>query len=209
MNGIENIVRMLTGAGFTVLGADDNFLYLEDPACPVRAFKTFAEYAWIILCVISGLLLMAWGIAQIRGIKGNLKNNFKNLFLVFGIISIAGPIMNVIYGGDLFGSACKTVEISIPEVNSLLAARAKHGEKEFALYEDIDIQDSGPVNPQTRREDLSDAMKSVDDLEKITGELDAELTAAEIAEQQKQAQANIQDETVETTSSQDIKEEQL
>lgn len=188
MNGIENIIRMLTSAGLTVLGADNDFIYLEDPSCPVRAFKTFAEYAWIAVCVMTGFLLLAWGIAKIRGVKGDLKNNFKYLFLVCGIVSVTGPIMNLIYGGDLMGAGCKKVEISIAEVNSILTARAQAGEKEYALYEDIDIYDSGPKEENTVQPDISVV---VDKLESVSNELDAELTAAEEAE--KQAQQNSED----------------
>ena len=179
MNEIEHIIRMLASAGLNVLGADDEFLYLEDPSCPVRAFQTFAEYAWIILCVLTGLLLMAWGIAKIRAVKSDLKNNFKNLFLICGIVSVTVPILNFIYGGDLIGAACKKVKVPISEVNSILAARVESGEKEFMLYEDIDIHDSGPKESKDEQPDAVKASKIVDELERISDELDVELTIQE------------------------------
>ena len=44
---IEQILRLMQNAGFRVHGADAQFIYIEDPACVLRAFATFAEYAWL------------------------------------------------------------------------------------------------------------------------------------------------------------------
>ena len=196
MPEIETIIKMLTSAGLTVLGSDDTFLYLEDPSCPVRAFQTFMEYAWIILCVMSGLLLIAWGVAKIRGIKGDIVNNFKNLFLVCGIVSVAVPIMNLIYGGDLLAAACKKVQVPISEVNSILATRAQNGEMEYMLYEDIDIYDSGPKESAATIPDGEAALKAIQNLESVSDELDAQLTAQENAQQVQQESAQPENNTV-------------
>lgn len=204
MNEIETVVRILTSSGLNVIGADDDFLYIEDPSCPVRAFQTFAEYAWIILCVMTVLLLLAWAVAKIRAVKGDLRNAFKNLFLICGIVSLTMPILNIIYGGDLIGTVCQKVKIPVSEVNSILATRAQNGEKEFALYEDIDIFDSGPKEPKEIVYN-SDVSKSIDNLEKISNEIDAELTAAEAAaaKQSDENSANTETENLDNTVQQE------
>ena len=51
------IIRLLSNAGFRVLGTDGANLYIEDPSCILRSFQTFTEYAWIILTFITGMLI--------------------------------------------------------------------------------------------------------------------------------------------------------
>ncbi|MBR1380247.1 MAG: hypothetical protein IJ560_01525 [Alphaproteobacteria bacterium] len=140
-------VRLLRNSGFNVLGADSAFLYLEDPSCILRSFQTFAEYMWIIICCITGILLFGWGISLIRGAKNDIFTNMRNLALIFGILGAAGPIINTIYGDNLFGRGCNTIKISQSAVAELLDARNatlnKHGKNE--LYEEFDMYDSGPT----------------------------------------------------------------
>lgn len=143
MNNVNHIQRILENAGLNVRGIDDSFIYLEDPSCIMRAFQTFMEYAWIVLGLITGGLIIGWGISMIRGAKNDIKQNFKNLILIFGILTASGPILNVIYGGDLFGAGCKEVKVPLSDINEILATRASGSGAE--LYEDIDIHDSGPV----------------------------------------------------------------
>lgn len=145
MNNITHIQRLLENAGLRVLGVDDSFIYLEDPSCVLRSFQDFLEYAWLVLALLTGGLILGWGISMIRGAKNDIKQNFRNLILIFGILTAVGPILNIIYGGDLFGAGCQQVKVPLTEVNEVLAARAIGSGNDPTLYEDIDIYDSGRV----------------------------------------------------------------
>lgn len=135
---------MLERSGLRVNGIDDSFVYLEDPSCILRGFETFLGYAWDILLLITAFLIMGWGISMIRGAKNDIINNMKNLILIFGILTALPLILNVIYGGDLIGAGCKTLKVSISEVNEILATKVQTKSLDASLYEDIDIYDSGP-----------------------------------------------------------------
>jgi len=148
---LERILRLLNNAGFRNVAADAQYIYFEDPACILRSFATFAEYAWLALVCVTGLLLFGWAISMIRGAKNDIFTNMRNLVLIFGIVSVTGPIINFIYGDDLFARGCDTVRVSTTEVQKLLAARdaqlSRHNPDD--LYEEFDIYDTGaPQEPQ-------------------------------------------------------------
>lgn len=131
-------------SGLRVTGIDTNFIYIEDPSCILRGFETFIGYAWDVLLLITVFLIMGWGISMIRGAKNDIINNMKNLILIFGILTVVPLILNLVYGGDLIGRGCKTLKVSVGEINEILAARAQTKSLDASLYEDIDIYDSGP-----------------------------------------------------------------
>lgn len=139
-----DIQHALERAGLTVRGIDDNFIYLEDPSCIMRGFETFLGYAWDVLFGIKALLIMGWGFSMIRGAKNDIVNNMKSLFLIFGVLTVIFPILNVVAGGDLIGMTCKELKVSVGEINEILAANPKTNSLDASLYEDIDIYDSGP-----------------------------------------------------------------
>ena len=144
MNDIYDVVKMLERSGLHVIGADNDSIFLEDPGCILRGFQSFIENAWIVLAVITGGLVMVWGLAMIRGSKNDIKNNFKTIVLILGILTVAGPILNTIYGGDLWGIGCRQISVKISQVNSLLDTHLKTS-GDASLYEDINIYDSGAV----------------------------------------------------------------
>ncbi len=146
MNEVYNVVRLLEKSGLRVQGADDAFIYIEDPSCVLRAFENFLEYAWMAIGVITAGLIIGWGISMIRGAKNAITENFKTLILIFGILTAMWPILNVIYGGNLVGAMCKTTKVAISNVNEILTTKPKNASSNLSLYEDIDIYDSGPVN---------------------------------------------------------------
>ena len=143
MNDIDTIRKMLENVGLYVRGIDANFIYIEDPACILRGFENFLYYAWMVLGLFTAGLIIGWGISMIRGAKNDIKENFKTLILIFGILTAIWPILNVIYGGDILGMGCKTMRISVNGVNEILAAKLQAHGKDAMLYEDIDIYDSG------------------------------------------------------------------
>ena len=145
MNEVYNIVRILEKSGLHVQGVDDNFIYLENPSCVLRAFENFLDYAWIVIAFLTGALIMGWGISMIRGAKNVITENFKSLILIFGILTALWPILNVISGGHFVGALCGTTKDSVSNVNEVLMANPKSSGTNSQLYEDIDIYDSGPV----------------------------------------------------------------
>ncbi len=150
------IIRLLSNAGFHVLGADGANLYIEDPSCILRSFQTFTEYAWIIITFITGMLIFGWAISMIRGAKNNIFMNLRNLTIMFGTLAAAGAILNMIYGGDLFARGCRTVAVDINTVNEMLDMRQKKmSPQQTDLYESIDIYDSGVVRANVAADDVN------------------------------------------------------
>lgn len=154
---IATIIRLLSNAGFRVLGTDGANLYIEDPSCILRSFQTFTEYAWIILTFITGMLIFGWAISMIRGAKNNIFINLRNLTIMFGTLAATGAILNMIYGGDLFARGCQTVAVDIDTVNEMLDMRQKKmSPQQTDLYERIDIYDSGVVRANVTANDTDD-----------------------------------------------------
>ena len=151
MNTTE-IVRLLQNSGIRVLGADSVSVYIEDPSCILRGFENFIEYAWIIITIITAFLLIGWAISMIRGAKNDIATNIRNLFLMFAALAMVGPIINVIYGKDIFSIGCKTVAISNYDLNTMLDARHKKLSRPTDdLHEDFQIYDSGTPTPVETR----------------------------------------------------------
>jgi hypothetical protein len=143
----DTILRLLKNSGFNVLGTDGVFINIEDPSCLLRSFEVFIDYAWIVITAITGVLLFGWAISMIRGAKTTdaMYNNIRNLTLIFGILAAVKPIVDLVYGEQLFARGCKTINVSIAEVQKILDARnAKLATMNADdLYEEFDIYDSG------------------------------------------------------------------
>lgn len=144
MNKVQAIKRLLEQSGLHVRDISDGFITMEDPGCITRGFQNFLNDAWVALIVITGFMIMMWGIAKIRGAKLSEWGHFKTMIMIFGVLSVLGPILNVIYGGNLMGMGCEDVKVSLAEVQTLLSEKMKSN-PDALQYEDIDIYDSGPV----------------------------------------------------------------
>ncbi len=146
----EIILRLLSNSGLHVRGIDSAYIYLEDPACIIRSFETFVEYAWMFITIVTGLMLFGWALSMIRGAKNDIFSNLKDMIMIFGVLSLAVPIINFIYGDDLFARGCRTIKVPLSEVEEILAARqdklASYNEND--LYEDFDIYDSGATGAE-------------------------------------------------------------
>ena len=147
----DTIIRLLTNSGFHNVRVDPDFVYMEDPSCILRSFETFVHYAWFAIVVLTGFMLTGWAISMIRGAKNDFFTNLRNLIIIFGVLSIAKPMMNIIYGDDLFARGCRTITVPMTEMNRLLDARNSKlkSRDEFDLYEDFDIYDSGATYNDT------------------------------------------------------------
>lgn len=143
------IINLLTNSGLKVFGMDSDFIYFEDPSCIFPAFDTILEYAWLAILVMTAIMLFGWAVLYIKnGVKINtLFNNAKTLILVLGILSLVKPIVNIVYGDNLFARQCEVKQVSISSVKELLETRNKKLGKsdENLLYENFNMIDSGPV----------------------------------------------------------------
>ena len=154
----DTFVKLLENSGFHNVSQDSAYVYMEDPSCVLRGFETFSEYAWIVIVCMAALLLTGWGISMIRGAKNDIFTNMRNLLLIFAILGASKPIMNAIYGDDLFARGCDTITVPIAEVNKMLAAREAHlsSPNNDYFYEDFDIYDSGAA-AESPSDDFDDA----------------------------------------------------
>lgn len=171
---IATIVQLLTNAGFNVKGVDatKTHLLIEDPSCIMRNFQTFLEYAWVIVSLIAAILLFGWAISKIRGAKTDIATNIRNLLIMFGTLSVTGPIINVIYGDDLMARTCHTLQISVSDVQKILDARNAQLSQNNNLFETIDIFDSGMRDQEIQYKDQApiDVPEFNFAIDNITGE---------------------------------------
>ena len=143
----DTILRLLQNSGFHNIRVDTDFIYVEDPSCILRSFETFTEYAWFAIVIITGIMLTGWAISMIRGARNDIFTNLRNLLIIFGALAAAKPIVNFVYGDDLFARGCRTISAPMDEVMALLDARNERlGISEANLYEFMDVYDSGIVN---------------------------------------------------------------
>ena len=143
----EQIINALTNSGLEVVRVSADFIYILDPSCILPAFDKFLEYAWLAILLFFAFMILGWSILYIKnGIKAKTAfNNVKTLVLVLGILGIVKPIVNVIYGKDLFRQGCDVVQISRDKVEKLYEIRnTKLGNRsdEYLLYETFNMTDS-------------------------------------------------------------------
>jgi hypothetical protein len=141
----DTVIRLLRNSGFYGIVVNTDSVIVEDPSCIIRSFEIFAHYAWIAISVLTGLLFAGWGVSMIRGAQHDFFTNMRNLALILGILTATGPIINYVYGDDLFARGCRQITIPIADINRMLAAREeKLAERDqMDLYEEFDIYDSG------------------------------------------------------------------
>ena len=143
------LANLLVNSGLKDIRIGPDFIYFQDPSCIFPVFDTFLEYAWIAILVMTAIMLFGWAILYIKnGIKINtVFNNAKTLILIFGILRVVKPIVNIVYGDNLFAQQCEIKQVSRENVNKLLEMRNKKLGKsdEYLLYETFNINDSGPV----------------------------------------------------------------
>lgn len=142
----DKIRKILEYAGYHDVSVEAGVIKLEDPSCVLREFDAFLHYAWIGVCIITGMLLAGWAVSKIYGAKDDIFTNMKNLILIFGVLTVIKPVMNIIYGADLFAVWCKPLEVPIADISDIIEDRNKSlSLQKSNIYEDIYIYDSGPV----------------------------------------------------------------
>ena len=148
------IKNLLTNSGLKVISIDSSFISIEDPACIFPAFDAILDYAWIVVLILTGIMLFGWAILYIfKGVKiESIYHNAKSLVLIFAVLSLVKPIVDVVYGDNLFEQQCEIKQISRKQVDKLLNLRTKNLGKSdnYLLNETFDVIDSGPiVSPNT------------------------------------------------------------
>lgn len=138
MNNATNVIEELLEQAGLHARIEGGSVYLEDPACITRGFEDFLTNAWTVLALVVAGLIMMWGLSMIRGAKNDIKENIKNLVLILGIVTASGPILNMIYGGDLFGIGCKEMELSLDNVQEILATQIHTANTNVSSYENTE-----------------------------------------------------------------------
>lgn len=141
------IITLLSNSGLKVFGIDTEFVYIQDPSCIFPVFDSFFNFAWVVILFFTAVMLFGWGILYIKnGVKiDSLFNNGKTIILIFGIFAAVKPIVNFIYGDNLFAQRCDTKKISLTNVHELLEQRNKKHSKSdnYFLAESFSVTDSG------------------------------------------------------------------
>lgn len=147
-----NIVNLLTNSGLKVIGIDDNFVSFYDPACILPAFDVVLHYAWIVVLILIGIMLFGWGMIYIRnGVKlDSLFGNAKSLLLILTVFALVKPIVNTVYGDNLFAKQCDEKKVSLSAVQELLKQREKQfgNDTTHMQYEIFEITDSGIIDAE-------------------------------------------------------------
>lgn len=148
-----NIVNLLKNSGLNHVSISDGFVIFQDPGCILPAFDTVLEVAWVVVLILLGIMLFGWGMLYIRnGVKlGSLFENAKSIILILAVLAVVKPIVNVVYGNDLFGQQCEMRQVSLNEVNQLLKVREKKLGKNTSnqQYEIFEVTDSGVISDDT------------------------------------------------------------
>lgn len=150
-----NIV-LLQNSGLKVIGMDKQFIYIQDPSCIFPAFDAIFNFAATVALLLTAIMLFGWGMLYIKnGIKINtVFNNAKALILIFAVFGLTKPIVNFIYGDNLFAKQCETKRLELTKIQDLLDSRKKqlgqHGDAEN--FEVFNIVDSGVVIPVSQSE---------------------------------------------------------
>ena len=147
------IINLLTNSGLENVRIEGGLVYFSDPSCIFPAFDTIIEYAWLAIVIMLAVIIIGWATLYIKnGIKiDTVFNNVKTLILVLGTLAVVKPVVNIVYGDNLFAQQCETKHVSLNDVNELLDMRNKKFGKsdEYLLYEGFNVIDSGPVYSET------------------------------------------------------------
>ncbi len=146
------IKTLLINAGLKVINIDDAFVYLEDPACIFPAFDALLDYAWIVVLGLTVVMLFGWGVLYIiNGVKlDSLFQNAKSLIMIFAVLTLVKPIVDLVYGDNLFARQCEIKKVSREQVDELLNLRHKdlHETIDQTSLEIVSVSDSDFISPQ-------------------------------------------------------------
>ena len=146
---IANIITLLNNSGLKVIGTEGDFIVFQDPSCLFNAFDMFMNYAWAAVIGLLIIMLIGWGLLYLyNGAK--LESIFKDtkaLFLMFTVLALVKPIVNAVYGDNLFAKQCETKRVSLTQVKKLLAQRdtSLDALDDYLMQETFTVVDSGII----------------------------------------------------------------
>lgn len=140
MDNLAQVAQILTKAGYTLQDCQVGFLCITDPTCIWPPFLEFIHNAWIVLTFITGILLAGWGATMVRGANHDMVKNLRSLVLIFGVLSVALPAVNLLGAGRAVVNSCNTIKLSQSHINELVRMRGQSMQQ--PEFENFDIRDS-------------------------------------------------------------------
>ncbi len=141
LENLRNVGLLLKRAGYEVHACGGDSICITDPTCIWPILSEFINNAWIVLSVITGFLLAGWAITMLRGAKHDMVKNLRTLVLIFGTLSVALPIVEVLGFDKLTVNKCEQFKLSKQQIAEILKP---YGDKlKQEQYEEYDIHDTG------------------------------------------------------------------
>ena len=122
---VASINKILTDAGYKVLGHGGGAVTLEDPTCIIAAFNDFIDFAWIAIGGLTMLLLFGWAVALIRGAKMEIVDNMRNLFLLCGGLTAVPAVISLLIEKQVL--ECGKIRVSTSEITRILSLKERPG----------------------------------------------------------------------------------
>ena len=135
----EQLKDILDKAGYHLASScPSDSVCIVDPTCIWPILRDFISFAWVVITLITAFLFAGWAATMLRGAKNAITKNLRDLMLIFGLLSAALPIINVLGGGKFMVDQCRTVRVTQEQINELVGDR----KIEQPEYEYFNITDS-------------------------------------------------------------------
>jgi len=141
----EQLKTLLYRAGYHIEQTcpKDN-VCITDPTCIWPILGDFINFAWIVLAVITGFLLAGWAATMLRGASHSIVKNLRDLVLIFGVLSVAIPAINLLGGGKFIYGQCNVIQVSQEQIDQLTNNKTMKQPE----YEYFNITDSAYDTPE-------------------------------------------------------------
>jgi len=114
----SQIVSALNKVGYEVIRVSGDTIIMEDPTCVVVYLTRFIDFAGLALGVLAVFLLAGWAFSMLRGADVDIRDNLRNMFLLFLALALAMPLVQfLLKRGEL---QCDELAVKISDVNELL-----------------------------------------------------------------------------------------
>lgn len=151
MESLAKVAKLLTDAGYQLRDCQNGFLCIVDPTCIWTPLLDFIETAWIVLTCVTAILLIGWAVTLMRGASHSMAKNIVSLTLIFGTLSVAIPVMNVMGAGKVIVNQCDTIKVPQDQIQKLLDLNKSQLSQ--PVYEDFEIWDSNFDTPESLEDD--------------------------------------------------------
>lgn len=117
----KQIAESLIKSGYQVLETQADAVIMEDPTCIIRSLMNFINFAGTAVGALAALMLFGWAIALIRGANIDIRENLKNLFLLFGGLALIPALIRFLADQNVM--ECRRIQIPVSEINNILALK--------------------------------------------------------------------------------------